>query len=71
MSQDVKIFDLDIWGPQKIQIEAFSILGSCPWMLKASILDDPRFGGLDSQTSKPGSHPKSKLLASRGMAPGC
>ena len=60
MSQDVKIFDLEVWGSKNIQIEAFSIQGHGPRMLKSSIW---RFG--NPKTSK------SKLLASRGMAPGC
>ena len=29
MSQDVKIFDLEVWGSKNIQIKTFNILRSC------------------------------------------
>ena len=54
--QDVKTFEFDVFGSQDLEFEGFNILGSCPWMVKASI-----WMSLDSQTSKPGGHPKSKL----------
>jgi hypothetical protein len=66
MAQDVKSFEFEVLGFKNLEFEGFNILGPCPWMVKASI-----WMFLDSQTSKPGGHPKSKLLASRGMAPGC
>ena len=60
MSQDVKIFDLEVSETKSIQIEAFSIQGQGPSMLKSSI-----WKFRDPKTSK------SKLLASRDMTPGC
>ena len=99
MPLDGKSFDLDVFGFQKpqtwgsFQIEAFSIQGHDPRMLKVSNskswgpktsnskvlkswampLDGKSFDldVLDSQTSKPGGHAKSKLLVSiQGMGPG-
>ena len=60
MSQDVKIFDLEVWATKNIQIEAFSIQGHGPRMLKAL---NSMF--LDSKTSN------SKLLTSCGHVAGC
>ena len=58
--QDVKIFNLEFLECRKIQIEDFNFQCHTPRMLKSSIF---RFGNLKTS--------KSKLLACKGMTPGC
>ena len=49
----------EVFRRPNLEFEGSNILGPCPWIVKASI-----WMFLDPQTSKPGGHPKSKLLAS-------
>ncbi len=54
--QVVKRFEFEVFGSQDLELEAFNILGPCPWMLKASIWDGPpvwRFGNPNLQIGGP------------------
>ena len=41
MPLDAKSFKFEVLGSKNFDFEAFNILESCPWMLKASICDAP------------------------------
>ena len=82
MSEDVEIFDLEVWESKNIQIEAFSIQGHEP---ESEVFESPnlRFEAFNILGSYPRmlkysiwrfGNPKTskqKLLVSRDMAPGC